>query len=136
MVLLFIFPVDTLPRQQGLEPREELKRFHEQYYSANLMTLVVLGKESISSLEAWVRESFGHIPNRFTPEPASIYWGKISPLIAQNEPKVLEIEPMKSDRRLQMMWPILIPSPLSRTFLQMVRRYYTIRYYAAAYNSL
>lgn len=34
----------TLPRAQGLDPREELLKFHRKYYSANLFKLAVLGK--------------------------------------------------------------------------------------------
>ena len=34
----------TIPRQQGLDVRDELLKFHERFYSANVMKLVVLGK--------------------------------------------------------------------------------------------
>lgn len=38
---------DTLlqgPRSQGIDTRDELIKFYEQHYSANIMKLVVLGR--------------------------------------------------------------------------------------------
>ncbi len=36
---------------RGLEPRDELLRFHKDNYSSNLMGLTILGKESLDTLE-------------------------------------------------------------------------------------
>lgn len=33
-----------IPKAQGINVREELLKFHDKYYSANLMNLVVLSK--------------------------------------------------------------------------------------------
>ena len=54
---------DTLADRAGRSIREELIDFYRQHYSANLMTLTVLGKEPLSQLEQWVREKFAAIPN-------------------------------------------------------------------------
>ncbi|CAG8781896.1 11752_t:CDS:2, partial [Racocetra persica] len=39
-----LFSLRDIPRQKGLDIRNELLKFHERYYSANLMKLVVLGR--------------------------------------------------------------------------------------------
>ena len=39
--------IDTLwniPKEKGVEVREELIRFHKEHYSANLVTITVLGR--------------------------------------------------------------------------------------------
>jgi insulysin len=39
--------IDTLwnvPKEKGVDVREELLRFHKEHYSANLVTVTVLGR--------------------------------------------------------------------------------------------
>lgn len=36
--------LDVIPKQKGIDIRERLLEFHEKYYSANIMTLCILGK--------------------------------------------------------------------------------------------
>lgn len=52
----------------GLDSKDELVKqlvkFHAQYYSANKMKLVVLGKESTKVLSEWVNLMFCDIPNK------------------------------------------------------------------------
>ena len=52
------------PREMGLDIRDELLKFHERYYSANMMKLVVLGRESTAKLTEWVAEKFSNVPNK------------------------------------------------------------------------
>lgn len=52
------------PKKQGLDTVQELLKFHEKYYSANLMKLCIIGKESVETLEKWTRELFSDIPNK------------------------------------------------------------------------
>ena len=51
------------PAKLGIDTRQELIKFHEKYYSANIMTVAVLGKEPISQLRDWVVEKFSSIKN-------------------------------------------------------------------------
>ena len=39
-------------------------KFHETYYSANLMKLVVLGRESLDQLQEWVVDKFFAVKNK------------------------------------------------------------------------
>ena len=50
--------------------RGSLRRFHAQYYSASLMTVVVLGKEPLDTLQSWVASSFAEMPLLDVPRPS------------------------------------------------------------------
>ena len=39
-------------------------KFHETYYSANLMKLVILGREPLDVLQKWVVEKFSAVRNK------------------------------------------------------------------------
>lgn len=54
---------DTLSNNNG-ELRQDLISFYNQYYSANLMSLVVLGKESTEQLKQMVEDRFTAVANR------------------------------------------------------------------------
>jgi len=57
------------PRARGVDIRAELLKFHERYYSANMMKLVVLGRESVEQLSRWVVEKFARVPNKGVDAP-------------------------------------------------------------------
>jgi secreted Zn-dependent insulinase-like peptidase len=59
--------LDTLKDHQDNKLRPALLDFYRQNYSANNMRLVILGKESIETLEAWVKNKFSDIPNHNLP---------------------------------------------------------------------
>jgi secreted Zn-dependent insulinase-like peptidase len=56
--------LETLQDDPDRPLRDELIRFYEAHYSANIMTLVVLGKEPLDTLASWVTAKFAAIPNR------------------------------------------------------------------------
>lgn len=69
MVKFTVGSLDTLAdrvREEGDADRvrDDLLAFYQRYYSADIMTLVVLGRESLDQLEAMVRGRFALIPNR------------------------------------------------------------------------
>ncbi len=55
-------------KQEGI--REALLKYHQDWYSSNIMKLVVLGKHSIEKMEGWVREMFKEVPNKEVVVPA------------------------------------------------------------------
>lgn len=64
------------PQQQGLNVVEELRKFFQEHYCANLMSVAILGRETCDEIQALVEESLGHIQNsgRETPHwPDSPY---------------------------------------------------------------
>ena len=56
--------LQTLADRDQSTARDELIQLYRQYYSANLMTLAVLGKQSIEQLEAMVRSRFSGIVDK------------------------------------------------------------------------
>lgn len=44
--------------------REMMIDFYKKYYSANLMTVSIYGKESLDILQEWAIEKFSKIPNK------------------------------------------------------------------------
>ncbi|KAA8618047.1 Ptr Secreted-periplasmic Zn-dependent peptidase insulinase [Pyrenophora tritici-repentis] len=52
------------PIARGVKIRDEFIKFHSTHYSANRMKLVVLGRESLDTLETWVEEIFSKVPNK------------------------------------------------------------------------
>ena len=55
------------PITRGVKIRDQFIAFHSKHYSANIMKLVVLGRESLDTLESWVEEIFSHVPNKDLP---------------------------------------------------------------------
>lgn len=50
--------------ESGGSAREQLIAFYRRHYSANLMTLAVVGREPLVQLQHWVTRLFSAIPNR------------------------------------------------------------------------
>jgi secreted Zn-dependent insulinase-like peptidase len=59
------FNVGSLATLAG-DVQSDLLRFYEQHYSADRMTLVVLGPQPLGQLRAWVLPRFGAVPRRTT----------------------------------------------------------------------
>ena len=55
---------DTLGDRPDSKVRDELIAFYEEYYSANIMRLVLVGPQSLDDLETWAKEKFSAIVNR------------------------------------------------------------------------
>lgn len=92
----------TVPTERGINTREELMKFHDKWYSANIMCLAVIGKESLDELEEMVVPKFSQIVNK-----------NISRQLWQNEPYSKEqygtkvyIVPVKDIRALTLSFTI------------------------------
>ncbi|XP_045541115.1 insulin-degrading enzyme [Papilio machaon] len=62
--------LDVIPKQKGIDVRKELLKFHHTWYSSNIMTFAVVGKESLDELEAMVVPLFSAIEDRDVTPPA------------------------------------------------------------------
>ncbi|CAL8095861.1 unnamed protein product [Calicophoron daubneyi] len=87
---------------RGTNLGEQLLKFHERYYSANLMTLAVLGKHSLDDLQAMVEKLFGPVVNRDTPRP---FWSE-TPWTEDVLKKRTYMCPVTEANQLHIMWPI------------------------------
>jgi len=94
--------LDTIPKQKGIEVRQELLKFHQKWYSANLMSLAVLGKETLDELEKLCVDLFSGVENRNVQSPE---W-KEHPF----GPKELQVKgyvvPVKDIRNLNITFPM------------------------------
>ncbi|MGQ0656832.1 MAG: insulinase family protein [Chromatiales bacterium] len=92
----------TLSDRDGHPIRAELIRFYETHYSADRMTLVVLGKEPLALLESWVFARFPLVAKR-PAEPAAL----AVPLFKRGQlPLRVNVEPLRDDRQLELLFPL------------------------------
>lgn len=91
--------LETLSNKDG-KLRQDLISFYKQYYSANQMSVVVLGKESVEELKELVEEKFAAVANRKT----SAFLSK-APLY-QNLPLQQNIKTLKDLQQLTLTFPI------------------------------
>uniref|UniRef100_A0A0N5B6N8 Insulin-degrading enzyme n=1 Tax=Strongyloides papillosus TaxID=174720 RepID=A0A0N5B6N8_STREA len=89
--------------ENGVSLRDELLKFHEKYYSSNLMTFCVVGKDTLDELEQMVLEKdFGKIVNKNVPSKT---W-KINEFYGKAETGIkLEIVPVKDIQRMKLKFP-------------------------------
>lgn len=92
----------AIPIQRNQDVREELLKFHEQYYSSNVMALTVLGKESLDELAELVVPLFADVENKNVEVPE---W--LDHPYGQDQVKTkFSIVPIKDLRSLSITWPI------------------------------
>lgn len=85
---------------------QDLLKFYDQYYSANVMRLVLLGTESLDQMEDYLKQSFSGIVNKqITPKKIS------EPIINASLPRLISIKPIKQFRRLRIMFEIPSQTP-------------------------
>ena len=99
--------LETLADRPGSLIRDELLEFYQQHYSANEMTLALIGNYDLDLLETWVKEKFSAIPKR------SVVVKSPRPALYQPDqlPLDLQIEPIKEIRQLKLTFPM--PESLS-----------------------
>ncbi|EEB06386.1 metallopeptidase [Schizosaccharomyces japonicus yFS275] len=94
--------LDEIPKKLGLDVREELIKFYNKYYSANLMKLAVVGREPLDTLQDWVVEFFSDIANKDVPIPKHD-----GPLYTPEQlGRICFVKPVKNFRRLDLIFPI------------------------------
>ena len=93
--------LETLADREQDPVREDLLAFYQQYYSANLMTLVVLGKEPLYQLQSMVESRFNKVKNRDT----TIANVPIE-LLLEHRNSEARITPEKERRELSFLFPL------------------------------
>ncbi len=97
--------LDTLAEQGEESLRSAAVDFYQQYYSANAMSLVVLGKEPVDELAQWVKQKFSPVRNRHLPD-----YEITTPLFAKGAlPLRLDVAPVKELRSLSISFPVENP---------------------------
>ncbi|CAL1267103.1 unnamed protein product [Larinioides sclopetarius] len=90
------------PKAKGINIRDELLKFHKQFYSANAMALVVFGKESLEELMDIVVPLFSKVTNKNVEIPE---W-KEHPFDSEHLKLEGYVVPVKDVRTLNVSFPI------------------------------
>ncbi|RCH95916.1 Insulinase (Peptidase M16), partial [Rhizopus azygosporus] len=90
------------PKANGQDIRQELLKFHDTYYSANIMKLCILGRESLDQLTEWAVEKFKDVRNKSIEPPS----------FPDNPLTKKELMPVKDVRILEMTFPFPDQRPL------------------------
>jgi insulysin len=102
----------NIPREKGLDVRGALLEFHRKYYSANLMTLVVLGSGTLDELQDLVQGLFSHVKNHEVELPV---WME-SPFGHDQLQTITRIVPIDEELRwLNVIFPVPDTSPHYKT---------------------
>ncbi|MCV6588980.1 MAG: insulinase family protein [Marinobacterium sp.] len=98
----FVGSLKTLADRPDSKVRDDLLAFYERYYSANLMTLVVLGKEPVDELRKMVEARFAAIPNTHA-EP---FVNNVPLMQPDSLPARLSVRSIKDIRTLSLTFPV------------------------------
>lgn len=98
-----------------LDLRTELIKFWSTYYSANQMSLALVGPQDLKTLKTMVVNAFKDIPNnsdRFDTKPEEAWAGKIPPFapntsIIPAQKHIVKVVPVADLRQVTLTWPIL-----------------------------
>ncbi|CAJ1349690.1 unnamed protein product, partial [Effrenium voratum] len=88
------------PKEKGLDLYAEMKSFYEAFYSANGMTLSVIGKESIEELQAMIREKFGGVVDKNLELPMGDAVSSHPPFVPKDWNRLLLQSPVKDIKSL------------------------------------
>ncbi|XWS56279.1 hypothetical protein CRYUN_Cryun09bG0072300 [Craigia yunnanensis] len=94
--------LDVRPKAKGLDTRQELLKFYEDKYSANLMHLVVYSKESLDKIQSLVEDKFQEIRN----SARSFFQFPGQPCTSEHLQILVRTVPIKQGHKLRIVWPI------------------------------
>ncbi|KAM9796044.1 nardilysin-like isoform 2-T5 [Syngnathus typhle] len=92
------------PKERGVNTYQCLRQFWARFYSAHYMTLAVQSKETLDTLEQWVREIFIHIPNNA--EPAVDFSHLPRPFDTPAFNKLYRVVPVRKVHALTISWAL------------------------------
>ncbi|KAG0239287.1 Metalloenzyme, LuxS/M16 peptidase-like protein [Mortierella sp. GBAus27b] len=93
--------LESLQDREGIDVRDELIKFHSRFYSANIMKLVILGREPLDQLAEWAIEKFSAVRNLGIAPPANTN----PPWTAKELLRTTYVKPVKDFRSLEIKFP-------------------------------
>lgn len=100
--------LETLPAAQKVDVRDRLLEFYASHYSSNIMKLVLIGRESLDTLQDWTADLFSPIKNTNKPKPEYDV-----PVLTDKELGILiQAKPVKESKRLLFRFPLPDQQPL------------------------
>lgn len=91
------------PVSRGVNVRDVLLDFYKDHYSSNIMSLVVLGKDSLDDLNYWAITKFSDVPNANLSRPS--YQGQLI-YTPENMGKLLKAKPIMDSNKLELTFMI------------------------------
>ncbi|XP_019877386.1 insulin-degrading enzyme isoform X4 [Aethina tumida] len=101
------YTLEELTKQNNINVRDELLKFHDKWYSSNIMCLAVLGKESLDELEEMVTELFATVEDKNVTAPR---WEE-HPFDDEHFKTLVYISPVKDVRNLNIVFPSVDLTP-------------------------
>ncbi|XP_041827551.1 nardilysin-like [Melanotaenia boesemani] len=92
------------PKKKKINVYKRLRAFWKKYYSAHYMTLAVQSKEKLDTLEEWVREIFGKVPNNGLPKPD--FSDMLNPFDTPAFCKLYRVVPVRKVHALNITWAL------------------------------
>ncbi|XP_078264664.1 nardilysin-like [Rhinoraja longicauda] len=93
-----------IPKEKNIDTYARLKEFWKRHYSAQYMSLTVQSKETLDTLEAWVKEIFSQIPNNGFPKPD--FSDVKDPFDTPAFNKLYRVIPVKNVHSLNITWAL------------------------------
>ena len=94
--------LETLNDRDGHSIRDEIVKFYSQQYSADLMTLTLVGNHSLDEMQAWVEEKFSPIKNLNLNDKTI----DVPYVTEDNTGIAIYVEPIKEIRKLILTFPL------------------------------
>ena len=95
--------LETTPAANNINVRDVLLNFHKTWYSASIMKLCVLGRESLDDLEKMVAPLFSRVKNNNVSKQKYKIGSPYT--LSTNMPRRLNIVPVKDLRTIELGWP-------------------------------
>ncbi|XP_077981898.1 nardilysin-like [Glandiceps talaboti] len=94
----------TDPVEKNLDVQKRLHDFQKRMYSAQYMTLAVQSRETLDTLEEWVREIFCKIPNNNLPSPS--FSDEVNPFVTPKFHQLYKLVPVKNIDQVEITWAL------------------------------
>ncbi|KAH7661765.1 Insulysin protein [Dioscorea alata] len=108
--------LEIIPKAKGLDTRLELIKFYKENYSANIMHLVVYGKESLDKLQNLVESNFKDVLN--IDRAKNCFPGH--PCSSEHLQILVKVVPVEGYHMLRIIWPV---TPNIRHYKESPSRY-------------
>lgn len=95
--------LQTLPKENKINIRDELLKFYNKSYSANLMHLVILGREDLDTLANWATDLFSNVKNINRTKPSYSHQVLLND---QHLMKLINVKPVKDLKKLEISFKV------------------------------
>ncbi|KCV68489.1 hypothetical protein H696_04782 [Fonticula alba] len=99
--------LSVVPQSQQIDTRAELLSFYAKHYSSDLMSLCIVGSNSLDELEDWTRKYFSGVPKR---ESSSRPIYDPEPYPASHLMRKVRVVPVNDQRTMRINWPTFPPT--------------------------